>query len=244
MKTSDPKSYWSILNKYSSEGRDDLQKVSVESFYEHFSKLNEATPENDFGDIDLDNLPDFNTELNAPMTEDEISKVILALKNQKACSMNDYVLNEYLKYSKDAMLPIYCKLFNLILNTGIIPEAWSKGTIIPIYKNKGDINDPDNYKGITILSCIRKQFTAVLNQRLNSFLESTRLLIDEQAGFRKHYSTADHIFSLKMLIDIYLYKESGYIVHLLIIVKFLARFIELLFGGSYYVIILMAKFSK
>ena len=36
-----------------------------------------ATPENDFGDIALDNLPDFNTELNAPITEDEISKVIL-----------------------------------------------------------------------------------------------------------------------------------------------------------------------
>ena len=30
------------------------------------------------------------------------------------------------------------------LNTGIIPEAWSKDTILPIYKNKGDINDPDN----------------------------------------------------------------------------------------------------
>ena len=101
----------------------------------------------------MDNLPDFNTELNAPITVDVISKVILTLKNQKACSMNDNVLNEYLKYSKDAMLPIYCKLFNLILNTGIIPEAWSKGTILPIYKNKGDINDPDNYRGITILSC-------------------------------------------------------------------------------------------
>ena len=125
----------------------------------------------------MDNLPDFNTELKAPITVNEISKVILTLKNQKACSMNDNVLNEYLKYSKNAMLPIYCKLFNLILNTGIIPEAWSKGTILPIYKNKGDINDPDNYRGITILSCFRKLFTALLNQRLNSYLESTGLLI-------------------------------------------------------------------
>ena len=45
MKIWSPVSYWSILNKCSSEGRDKLQKVSVESFYEHFSKLNEATPE-------------------------------------------------------------------------------------------------------------------------------------------------------------------------------------------------------
>ena len=122
--------------------------------------------------------------------------------------MNDNVLNEHLKYSKDAMLPIYCKLFNLILNTGIIPEAWSKGTILSIYKNKGDINDPDNQRGITILSCFGKLFTAVLNQRLTSYLESTGLLIEEQAGFREHYSTADHIFSLKMIIDFYLYKKA------------------------------------
>ena len=97
--------------------------------------------------------------------------------------MNDHVLNEYLKYSKAVLLPIYCKLFNLILNTGFIPEAWSKGTILPIYKNKGDINDPDNYRGITILSCFGKLFTAILNHRLNNYLESTGLLIEEQAGF-------------------------------------------------------------
>ena len=63
MKKSDPKSNWSILNKYAPDGRDKLQKVSVESFYEHFSKLDKANPENDFGDIDLDNLPDFNMSL-------------------------------------------------------------------------------------------------------------------------------------------------------------------------------------
>ena len=81
---------------------------------------------------------------------------------------------------------------------------------MPIYKNKGDINDPDNYRRITILSCFGKLFTAVLNKRLNNYkyLESTGLLIEEQAGFRKHYSTADHIFSLKMLIVFYLYKKK------------------------------------
>ena len=51
---------------------------------------------------------------------------------------------------------------------------------------------------ITILSCFGKLLTAALNQRLNSYLESTGLLIEEQAGFRNHYSTADHIFSQTM----------------------------------------------
>ena len=79
---------------------------------------------------------------------------------------------------------------------------------LPIYKNKGDIGDPDNYIGITILSCFGKGFTAVLNQRLNTYLESTGLLIEEQVGFRKHYSTIDHIFSLNMLVDFHLYKKK------------------------------------
>ena len=84
-----------ILNKNSSEGRDTLQNVSVESVYEQFTyeqftyeqfrKLNEATPENNFDDINLENLSDFNTELSAQITVDEISKVILNLKNRKAC---------------------------------------------------------------------------------------------------------------------------------------------------------------
>ena len=157
---------------------------------------------------DLDNISELNVELNTPITIEEIAKVIVNLKNQKACSMNDNVLNEYLKYSKDCMLPIYCKLFNLILDSGLIPDAMPKGTILPIYKNKGDICDPDSYRGITILSCFGKVFTAVLNQRLNNYLESTGLLIEEQAGFRKHYSTTDHIFSLKILVDFYLYKKK------------------------------------
>ena len=74
------------------------------------------------------------------------------------------------------MLPTYLKLFNLTLNTGITPEAWSKGTLLPIYKNKGNINDPDNYGGMTVKSCLGKLFTAVLIQRLNEYYsESTGL---------------------------------------------------------------------
>lgn len=35
------------------------------------------------------------------------------------------------------MLPIYNKLFNLIFDIGIVPDAWTIGNIIPIYENKG-----------------------------------------------------------------------------------------------------------
>ena len=87
-------------------------------------------------------------------------------------------------------------------------NEWSQGMISPIYKNKGDKANPDNYRGITILSCFVKLFTSVLNNRLNNYLESMNLICEEQAGFRKHYGTTDRIFNLKCIIDLYLCRDK------------------------------------
>ena len=42
---------------------------------------------------------------------------------------NDYISNEYFKYTEEIMLLIYTKLFNKIFDTGIILRAWSEGYI-------------------------------------------------------------------------------------------------------------------
>ena len=94
-------------------------------------------------------------------------------------------------------MPVYIKLFNVILDTGVIPSSWVSGMIMPIYKNKGDRNNPDNYRGITILSCLGKLFTSLINVRLTDFVNKLNLIGPEQAGFRKSYSTIDHIIMAK-----------------------------------------------
>ena len=98
--------------------------------------------------------------------------------------------------------------FFLILQTGIVPEEWSISNIIPLYKNKGDICNPDNYWGISIVSCFGKLFTSVLNQRLCIFLDGYGLIGFVQGGIRKGHSTIDHVFVLKTLIDLYLNKRK------------------------------------
>ena len=97
---------------------------------------------------------------------------------------------------------IYVDLFNRILYEGHIPKSWIMGMIVPIHKNKGDKGDFNNYRGITLLSCLGKLFTSVINNRLNKFAEETKLINENQTGFRKNYSTLDHIFLLKNLIDL------------------------------------------
>ena len=107
----------------------------------------------------------------------------------------------------DKMKQIYVELFNRILNEGQIPESWTIGMIVPIYKNKGDKGDFNNYRGITLLSCLGKLFASVINNRLNKFAEETKLINENQTGFRKDYSTLDHVFLLKSFIDIFVTNE-------------------------------------
>jgi hypothetical protein len=105
-------------------------------------------------------------------------------------------------------LEILALLFNLVLQCGKIPDDWSVGNIWPLYKGSGDKNNVDNYRGITILSCVGKLFTSILNNRIYTFLEENNLLGNEQAGFRKNNATTDHIFALHCLIDIYLQRKK------------------------------------
>ena len=93
------------------------------------------------------------------------------------------------------MTPVYISLFNIILKTGYIPDEWAIGKIRPIYKNKGDVTDPNNYRPITILSCLNKLFTTILNERLTDLLDENDMLNENQAGFRKAYSTSDHVLA-------------------------------------------------
>ena len=83
------------------------------------------------------------------------------------------------------MLPIYINLFNIIFDTGIIPDIWLEGIICPIYKSKGDAEKPENYRPITILICFSKLFSSVLNACLTKFVDVNNIFEENQAGFRK-----------------------------------------------------------
>ena len=100
------------------------------------------------------------------------------------------------------MKNVYLKFFNIVLNTGIVPESWTYRIINPIFKNKGDPNSPENYRPITLLSCMGKLFTSIINTRLQMFVENNDIINDFQTGFRSGFSTVDNMFILQTLIQI------------------------------------------
>ena len=69
-----------------------------------------------------------------------VESAINHLKCGKAFGPDD-IRNEFIKYEKQNLKFVLNQLFNVIYDTGIYPDKWSTGAIVPIYK-KGDKDDP------------------------------------------------------------------------------------------------------
>ena len=91
-------------------------------------------------------------------------------------------------------------MFNGILHARSFPESWATGTIIPIFKS-GEKNQPNNYRGITLLPILAKLLTSIIAERLKDWAHLSGLLGDCQFGFREGFSTVDAIFVLQTLLE-------------------------------------------
>jgi len=215
LQENNPTAFWNLLKQFKNANSTPkaLEEIPPDSWVTHFKALHEKRRlerqnfDTEFEMKIKDNLKaleELNTEqgpLDCQITEAEISSAITALKNKKA-SGEDMIINEMLKAGHSLLLKPLVALFNRTFFSGKFPQTWSKSYIVPIFKS-GRKDDTNNYRGISISSCLGKLFTSVLNKRLSSFLEENKILKPNQAGFRKNYRTSDNIFVLKTLISKY-----------------------------------------
>eukprot|EP00118_Oscarella_pearsei_P021662 m.244535 g.244535 ORF g.244535 m.244535 type:complete len:293 (+) comp40247_c1_seq31:705-1583(+) len=67
--------------------------------------------------------------------------------------------------------------------------------VTPVFK-KGDINNPTNYRPISLLSTVSKVLESLVFSQLYNYLENSKLLPDCQYGFRRNRSTQDAVATL------------------------------------------------
>lgn len=83
------------------------------------------------------------------------------------------------------------------------------GSIIcPIHK-KGPLDDPNNFRGISLIDVLNKVFTNILNERIKAWVDANQMIDESQAGFRKGYSATDNLFCLQAMAQKYLSKKNG-----------------------------------
>jgi len=162
---------------------------------EHFQEvLNKEAPEEPAAAQNAEEDLDISIE---PPTKEEIVEVIRDLKTGETPGQ-DQLNAEPFKCHPELAAEILLPLFAKVWNGEGIPSDWSKGVIIPIPK-KGTLSDCNNWRGITLLSLPSKIFFKVIVKRLS--LAVNEVLRQEQAGFRKGRGCAEHIFSLRNIIE-------------------------------------------
>ena len=128
---------------------------------------------------------------------EEVMVAIKHMKNGKAGGA-DGVLAEYLKAGGTEIANVLAKLFSNCLKQGMIPKEWNHARIALLHK-KGSKEDLKNYRPISLLPVVYKTFMRIIAERLKMTLSLAQPR--EQAGFRKGFSTMDHIHTLQEIIN-------------------------------------------
>ncbi|KAK3522867.1 hypothetical protein QTP86_005681 [Hemibagrus guttatus] len=98
----------------------------------------------------------------------------------------------------EAAVEFLTSLFNRVLESERMPEEW-RSVLVPIFKNKGDVQSCSNYRGIKLMSHTMKLWERVVEARLRKVVE----ICEQQYGFMPKKSTTDAIFALRILMEKY-----------------------------------------
>jgi len=131
---------------------------------------------------------------NQPITVDEVSAAASELEYHKAADREN-IRSEFFIFADEIVHSALTDMCNYIMDHGVAPAGWQTGSITMLPK-PGDPQQPTNYRGITILSIVRKLLDRVINNRLTKNVE----ICPEQAGFRKEHSCDDQIWMLQNMI--------------------------------------------
>ena len=157
----------------------------------YFDKLlNEEDPRSIFDD----GVP--NEGLTQGISRNEVRVAISRMKNGKATGM-DGIPVEFWKCLGEEGIDMLWDLMKGIYEQETIPTEWRDSVIIPIYKEKGDIQDCGNYRGIKLMSHTMKIWERIIDRRLRE--ETT--IGDEQFCFMPGRGTTDAIFAVQQLME-------------------------------------------
>ena len=171
---------------------DSPSDVDFKQFYE--SQSNQHANASQSQAFDIDN------SINIPILDDqftpvEVSNQIDKMKANKTCGLDGIPPGVY-KLLTPPWIVLITLLFNIIFTSASYPIAWTRAKLFMLFKC-GSRNDPNNYRGISVINSIAKLYDMVLCNRLELWFKPYR----EQAGAQKGRGCLEHIVTLRLLAD-------------------------------------------
>lgn len=127
-------------------------------------------------------------------SEEEIEQIIKELKKNTAPG-HDKITTNIVQQNKRKLIPILSRLINKSLEEGIYPQCLKTTIIVPIYK-KGNKNDPQNYRPISLLSTLNKILEKVLHNRITKHIQRKNIINSKQYAFQKQSGTVSAAYDL------------------------------------------------
>ena len=134
---------------------------------------------------------------NTPFTIKDIRAAIKNLNLRKAAGY-DRVTAEHIVFAGEGMENVLLLLYNAVLDLEYIPVCFRTGVQIPLFKGKNlDALDPNNYRGITLVSSFNKIFEILIWQRLKAWWIDERVISDLQGACKTGLSCIHTAFLLQ-----------------------------------------------
>ena len=131
---------------------------------------------------------------NAPITLQELNNAIKQSGNTSVGP--DNIHYSFLKHLGPTAKQALLDSFNTAYTTHTYPDTWFHAHIIPIPKPNKDTTLPENYRPISLTSCIHKTFERIIKDRLLHHITTRKVLSHIHSGFLPGRSTTDNLIRL------------------------------------------------
>ncbi|GFY44120.1 retrovirus-related Pol polyprotein from type-2 retrotransposable element R2DM [Trichonephila inaurata madagascariensis] len=95
----------------------------------------------------------------------------------------------------DPSCSVLTRVFNICIKLSDVPATWKASRTVLIHK-KGDVNNLENWRPITLSNTIYKLFTKCLAKKLSEWCEANNILSPAQKGFSPYDGVLEHNFLL------------------------------------------------
>ncbi|GFW82904.1 probable RNA-directed DNA polymerase from transposon X-element [Trichonephila clavipes] len=133
-----------------------------------------------------------NTDHLPPALPSEIISYIKKIKIRKSPG-RDGITNKMLKFLPLITIFKITNIINNMLNLRYFPSAWKTAVVVPILKPGKDPTLVESHRPISLLPILSKLAEKIISARLNDYLETNKILIPEQHGFRPRLSTTHQL---------------------------------------------------
>ena len=171
------------------------QDAVLKVWESYFKEL--LNQERNNNDLELPSYVEGEMEL-TDITDTEMQTGMKGMKKGRAPGIDEMCV-EMVMAAGESGISWTKRLLNTCMRQGKVPEEWRTGLIVPIWKKKGDVQDPGKYRGITLLSHIMKLLKRILDVRIRKKVDKE--LGEEQQGFRKGRGTTDGMFALRQMVE-------------------------------------------